>query len=102
LEAWAWQLNNLLDNPIPSVAGCLSRSLLLDYVKSRMLEGEPKVGRKPRVLIIGALGRCGTSAVDPCKQADKHNENTLQWDLLETRAMPGPYEEVSTSDIFVN
>jgi saccharopine dehydrogenase (NAD+, L-lysine-forming) len=102
LEAWAWQLNNPLDNPIPGVASCRNQSLVLGDVKSRMFEGELKAGRKPRVLIIGALGRCGTSAVDLCKQAGIPNENILQWDLPETRANPGPYEQITTSDIFIN
>lgn len=102
LEAWAWQLNNPADKPMPGVTSYPNQNQLLDDVKRKMLEGESKAGRKPRVLIIGALGRCGTGAVDLCKQAGIPDENILKWDLPETRAKPGPYEEITTSDIFIN
>lgn len=47
------------------------------------LEGESKAGRQPRVLIIGALGRCGRGAVDLgavdlCKQVRLPDENILK------------------------
>lgn len=82
LESWAWQLNNPADKPMPGVTSY--RDLLLEDVKSRVLEGESKAGRKPRVLVIGALGRCGRGAVDLCKQAGLPDENILKWDLPET------------------
>jgi len=43
------------------------QDLLLEDVKSKALVGESKAGRKPRILVIGALGRCGRGAVDHCK-----------------------------------
>lgn len=42
---------------------------LVDYVKSQMARVESKLGRKPRALVIGALGRCGRGAVDFFKEA---------------------------------
>jgi hypothetical protein len=41
-------------------------------------------------------------AVDLCKQAGLPDENILKWDLPETTAKPGPYKEITDSDIFVN
>jgi saccharopine dehydrogenase (NAD+, L-lysine forming) len=102
LESWTWQLNNPADRPMPGVTSYPSRDLLPEDVKSKVLEAESKAGRKPRVLVIGALGRCGRGAVDLCKQAGLPDENILKWDLPETTAKPGPYKEITDSDIFVN
>jgi saccharopine dehydrogenase (NAD+, L-lysine-forming) len=52
------------------------------------------------VLVIGALGRCGRGAVDLCVKAGV--ADILQWDLAETSAKPGPYQEIVESDVFVN
>lgn len=101
LEAWAWQLTNPVD-PMPSVSSYANQDLLLEDVKSKIAQGERKAGRKPRVLVIGALGRCGRGAVDLCKQAGVPDEEILKWDLPETNARPGPYPEIVESDIFVN
>jgi saccharopine dehydrogenase (NAD+, L-lysine-forming) len=102
LESWAWQLNNPADKPMPGVTSYPSRDLLLEDVKSKVLEGESKAGRKPRVLVIGALGRCGRGAVDLRKQAGLPDEDILKWDLPETTAKPGPYKEITDSDVFVD
>lgn len=42
---------------------------LINYVKGEMGRVEQKLGRKPRALVIGALGRCGRGAVDFFKAA---------------------------------
>jgi saccharopine dehydrogenase (NAD+, L-lysine-forming) len=42
---------------------------LIDYVKGQVTAVEAKLGRKPRALVIGALGRCGRGAVDFFKAA---------------------------------
>ena len=102
LEAWAWQITNPSDKAMPGVSSYANQDLLLDDVKSRMMAGESRAGHKPRVLVIGALGRCGRGAVDLCKQAGIPYENIIKWDLPETTAKPGPYAEIVESDIFVN
>jgi saccharopine dehydrogenase (NAD+, L-lysine-forming) len=53
------------------------------------------------VLVIGALGRCGSGAVDLCLRAGVPTENVLKWDMAET-AKGGPFPEIVESDIFVN
>ncbi|KAI5780932.1 hypothetical protein EDC01DRAFT_718714 [Geopyxis carbonaria] len=58
-------------------------------------------GRQPRVLVIGALGRCGKGAVDLCLKAGIDESNILKWDMAET-AKGGPFTEIVESDIFVN
>ena len=55
----------------------------------------------PRVIVIGALGRCGSGAVDLCLAAGVPATNLLKWDMAET-ARGGPFHEIATSDVFVN
>lgn len=100
VEAWAHQLASP-NSPMPGVSSYANQDLLLDDVRSKMAEGEKIAGYKPRVLVIGALGRCGRGAVDLCKQAGIPDENILKWDMAET-AKGGPFSEIVESDIFVN
>jgi saccharopine dehydrogenase (NAD+, L-lysine forming) len=101
IEAWAWQLNNPSSKPFPGVEPYANQDLLVGDVRSKMAEGESKAGHKPRVLIIGALGRCGSGAVDLCREAGISEESILKWDMEET-AKGGPFTEIAESDIFVN
>lgn len=57
-----------------------------------------KTGRQPRIIIIGAKGRCGRGAVELCHSLGI--ETTL-WDLEET-AGGGPFVEILEHDILVN
>jgi len=97
LDAWAWQLNNPVDKPLPGVKSYANQELLLTDVSARLKDGEQKAGRKPRVLVIGALGRCGRGAVDLCRQVGIPDDKILKWDLPETSAKPGPYYEIIES-----
>ena len=58
-------------------------------------------GKKPQILVIGALGRCGGGALDLCKAVGIPESNLLKWDMAET-AKGGPFREIRESDIFVN
>ncbi|OAP58811.1 saccharopine dehydrogenase [NAD(+), L-lysine-forming] [Fonsecaea erecta] len=100
VEAWAHQLNNP-NEPMGSVASYPSQDLLLQDVRSALENGSKIAGRQPRVLVIGALGRCGRGAVDLCRQAGIPDENILKWDIPETKK-GGPFAEIVESDIFVN
>ncbi|KAH7107008.1 saccharopine dehydrogenase [Auriculariales sp. MPI-PUGE-AT-0066] len=63
-----------------------------------------KVGpeiNKVRVLVIGALGRCGRGAVELFRKIGVPEDNILKWDLPET-AKGGPFDEILDVDIFVN
>ncbi|KAI1609074.1 saccharopine dehydrogenase [Exophiala viscosa] len=101
VEAWAHQLKNPSAKPMPSVSSYANQDLLLDDVRAKISEGEKIAGRKPTVLVIGALGRCGRGAVDLCTQAGIPDENIIKWDIAET-AKGGPFSEIVESDIFVN
>ena len=53
---------------------------------------------RPRIIIIGARGRCGSGAAELCRALGI--ETTL-WDLEET-AQGGPFPEILEHDIFLN
>lgn len=46
-----------------------------------------------RVLVIGALGRCGSGAVDLFRKVGLKEDNILKWDMAET-AKGGPFQEI--------
>lgn len=101
LKTWAWQLNNP-GKPLPSVESYPNEDALISDVKADIAAGQTKVGgRAPRVIVIGALGRCGRGAVDMVLKAGVPDENIVKWDMAET-AKGGPFKEITDSDIFVN
>ncbi|GAA5940848.1 hypothetical protein JCM1841_003445 [Sporobolomyces salmonicolor] len=74
---------------------------LISYVQGQMGAVQEKLGRKPRALVIGALGRCGRGAVDFFKAAGLDDDDIVKWDMAET-AKGGPFTEILDVDIFVN
>jgi hypothetical protein len=66
------------------------------------MTGEKISGRKPTVMVLGALGRCGTGACDLFTKAGLLEKNITRWDLNKTKDMHGPYEEIVQHDIFLN
>ncbi|GAA5971825.1 hypothetical protein JCM11641_001530 [Rhodosporidiobolus odoratus] len=78
-----------------------NESELINDIKGQVGAVEAKLGRKPRALVIGALGRCGRGAVDFFKAAGFEDSNILKWDMQET-AKGGPFDEILDVDVFVN
>lgn len=70
-----------------------NKSLMIQELKN--LSKDKKV---PRIIIIGALGRCGTGARDLLSECGLESTN---WDLEETKK-GGPFTEILEHDIFVN
>jgi saccharopine dehydrogenase (NAD+, L-lysine forming) len=101
VAAWSHQLANPASTFMPGVKPYANQDLLDNDIRSRLASGEKISGRKPRVLVIGALGRCGRGAVDLCRHVGIPEENILKWDMAET-AKGGPFTEIVESDIFVN
>lgn len=58
-------------------------------------------GKGVKALVIGALGRCGSGAVDLFRKIGLEEDEILKWDLAET-AKGGPFQEILDVDIFVN
>lgn len=57
--------------------------------------------QRPRVLIVGALGRCGTGATEFCLAAGVPTSDVIKWGTAET-ARGGPFPEIAAADIFIN
>lgn len=99
LLAWAHQVQNS-GSPCPSISAYQSEKALVSDVEKAVTTAAFN-GRKPRVLIIGALGRCGSGAADLCRQAGISESDIWKWDMAET-ARGGPFEEIAAADVFVN
>ncbi|KAG5456006.1 MAG: hypothetical protein BJ554DRAFT_4370, partial [Olpidium bornovanus] len=55
-----------------------------------------------KILVIGALGRCGSGAVDFARKVGIPNTDIICWDMAET-AKGGPFREISdVANIFIN
>ena len=77
---------------------------LIKEVKVELEKGKGNTGGKlPRVLVMGALGRCGTGALDLCREVGipDTTENLVKWDLPETKDRPGPYAEIREADVSI-
>lgn len=86
---------------MPSISSYPNEEDLITDVKTALSKGINVSGQMPRVIIIGALGRCGSGAVTLCLQAGIPSEKLLQWDIAETMK-GGPFPEIVQSDIFIN
>lgn len=119
VEVWAWQImhgsgsgsgsnstgagnGDARGQEFPGVHHYNNESDLNEHVRKVMREASAKVGgREPRILVIGALGRCGSGAVALARNIGLREESIVQWDMAET-AKGGPFTEIIESDIFVN
>ncbi|KAK2733190.1 Saccharopine dehydrogenase [Onygenales sp. PD_40] len=106
IKTWTWQLEHPDGPPLPGVdeftdgrGYYMNETEMINQIREDVERGEKIAGRRPRVLIIGALGRCGRGAVDACVKSGC--EDILRWDMAET-AKGGPFKEIVESDIFVN
>uniref|UniRef100_A0A060T7A0 Saccharopine dehydrogenase [NAD(+), L-lysine-forming] n=1 Tax=Blastobotrys adeninivorans TaxID=409370 RepID=A0A060T7A0_BLAAD len=94
VQTWA---KNLQGEKLGAVKPYPYEQELVEAVKKDIASAE----KKPRVLIIGALGRCGSGAIDLLRKVGLPEENIIKWDMAET-AKGGPFEEIVDADIFVN
>lgn len=101
LKNWAWQQTHPAGDLLPGVESYPNESALITDIKNDLEAARAKAGRLPRVIVIGALGRCGRGAVDMCLKAGIPDEQILKYDMAET-AKGGPFKEIHESDIFVN
>ncbi|KAJ2383844.1 Saccharopine dehydrogenase [Coemansia sp. RSA 2611] len=72
-----------------------------DVLIAETKEKLARIGKMPRIMVMGALGRCGSGAVAYARKAGIPEENIVQWDMAET-AKGGPFKEIMEADIFVN
>ncbi|KAJ4984575.1 alanine dehydrogenase/PNT domain-containing protein [Stagonosporopsis vannaccii] len=107
IKTWAWQLTHPNGEPLPGIETFTdgrgyynTESDLIAQLKDDVAAGEKVAGRKPTSLVLGALGRCGSGAVDLLEKVGCGE--IKKWDLPETKERDGPYPEIIESDIFVN
>ncbi|KAF9889030.1 Saccharopine dehydrogenase [Aspergillus nanangensis] len=102
VKDWAWQLSHPEGEPLPSEVPYANQDLLIQSVKESLEAGKKQSGRSPKVLVIGALGRCGKGAVQLAKDVGIPESDIMQWDMEETKK-GGPFREIiEEADIFVN
>lgn len=77
------------------------KSLVRHVARQVRLALKKNNNQYPRILVIGALGRCGTGACDLALKIGIPSDNILRWDINETKK-GGPFTEITESDIFVN
>ena len=81
---WAKQV--LEGKPLGEVEYFPDEASLVKVVREAVEKaGQKNGGESPRVLIIGALGRCGSGAVDLCQAVGLPSSSILKWDLDETK-----------------
>lgn len=99
---WAFKQTHSDDQNLPGVTPYPNEDALIADVKEQLSAALKKTGGKyPTGLVIGALGRCGSGAIDFFKKVGIPDENVKKWDMAET-APGGPFTEIVDSDIFVN
>lgn len=93
LQSWALQQDGKILGKLDFYP---NENELISDIKSQLN------GKQPKVLIIGALGRCGSGAVSLLQKAGLPDENIIKWDMAETSQKEGPYQEIIDADIFIN
>ncbi|KAL4906270.1 hypothetical protein BDW74DRAFT_167389 [Aspergillus multicolor] len=102
VKNWAWQLTHPEGEPLAGEKPYANQDLLIESVKASLQAGQKQSGKSPKILVIGALGRCGKGAVQLAKDVGIPESDIIQWDMEETKK-GGPFKEiVEDSDIFVN
>ncbi|XP_068722799.1 uncharacterized protein [Montipora capricornis] len=90
--------------PVPAVKPYSSEAAFIDHIRIELkqvakLKGVPEVC--PRVIVIGALGRCGKGAIKMAHKVGIPESAIAKWDLDETKG-GGPFKEILEYDILVN
>ncbi|KDN39922.1 Formate/glycerate dehydrogenase catalytic domain-like protein [Tilletiaria anomala UBC 951] len=76
---------------------------LVKYARERIeVIRKHKKDGKVKALVVGALGRCGRGAIDFFEKAGLASDDIVRWDMQETAAKSGPYQEMLDVDIFLN
>lgn len=81
---WARQI--LDGKPLDPISSFPNDTALVNVVHELVESAKSKNGGEPpRVLIVGALGRCGGGAVDLCNAVGLPESSILKWDMEETK-----------------
>jgi saccharopine dehydrogenase (NAD+, L-lysine-forming) len=91
--AWAGQRCEEVP-PLARLTSCPNKGELIDRCRQQLRH----CSETPRVMVIGAAGRCGGGAMELFREL---NADITLWDIEETRN-GGPFEQILDHDIFVN
>jgi len=81
--------------PFPAVQRYADRQQLINAVKLALGE------QARRVMVMGALGRCGSGACDLLRQLGEQ-VSISEWDLTEFNAVEKPIQDIIEHDVFIN
>lgn len=99
LDVWCHQKKGL---KMGGLKPFQNEAALIEDAKKKLSETLPlNKGQYPKLMVMGARGRCGSGAVDFAKKVGLPTENIIQWDIQETKR-GGPFPEIMEADIFVN
>lgn len=98
---WAFKQTHADSENLGAIAPYKNEQEMVNDVRKDYQSALKKGAKKPKVLIIGALGRCGSGAVDLLRKCGLPEENIIKWDMKET-ARGGPFQEIADADIFIN
>ncbi|KAI0242061.1 Saccharopine dehydrogenase [Massospora cicadina] len=101
IDIWCHNTDPALGK-FPPIKPYPNQEELIQSIKSRLTTAvQANKGKLPRIMVMGAKGRCGRGAVDFAKAVGIPDSNILGWDMAET-AKGGPFDEILGVDIFVN
>lgn len=102
LLAWAHQLAHP-ETPLPAIPNFPSHFAVVESISPKLMSSVDTYnnGQPPTVVITGALGRCGSGAVDFCLAAGVPDGCLLEWDMAETKR-GGPFSKIAYADVFIN
>jgi len=100
LDVWANQCLHR-GQEYPSIEPYPNEDALVNNIKHRLDAAVALGNSYPRVMVMGALGRCGQGAISIAQKVGIPESNILKWDMEETKS-GGPFPEILESDIFVN
>jgi saccharopine dehydrogenase (NAD+, L-lysine-forming) len=83
------------EKPYPAAHRYSSQQELVDAVRTAL------AGQTVRVMVMGALGRCGSGATDLLLQLGQLVETSL-WDIAEFNAVEKPIRAIIEHDVFIN
>ncbi|KAI7900399.1 uncharacterized protein BX663DRAFT_532333 [Cokeromyces recurvatus] len=101
IDVWCHQKSNL-NKKYGAIHPYSNEDELITYIKERLATAVKFNNNEyPKVMIMGALGRCGNGARDFARKVGIPEKFIIQWDMNETKT-GGPFPEIFNADIFVN
>jgi len=95
-----WCTQQLTGEPLGAVDYYSDSDALVADVRGDLKKAFEKTQKAPKVMVMGALGRCGKGSVDFLEQAGV--KDIVRWDLPETQGKQGPFREIIEADVFIN